>query len=599
MDTQTPSLVPQLPDQLPGGVQTPAQTNLPSQTAQNIQAADQSAQSLLQALQNPPKRSLLDTIGASMSGFAAGAKGQDNPYLTRLDHEQSAKIERLKAVNEIQQKRAAKSLEDTKATRTVLEHLIETTEDKAQRDQFIDQYVKLGQQAGIETPQAIVYGWKNSGMKSERIAALARDIDSYRGPDGKVSPQDRAKLAQTYAPFGLSDTALSDMIDKLDPSKPNSQASRDFYKLPNVTENKSKAADLQKKTRDNWVGDHPEFADNEKAGRFGVAGYANEFTQDTYGRPLYSLSPDNPEDAKILKMARDYAYRRAEKTTKEQADQKFNEDIRMKQAESDIIRQREIAVAQARGEVGATKPMPVTARIKVLKPLDDADKGVGNLEIMRETAQNLNQKGFLPTGPTQAQSVLPRLKQWWNSNDVDILAMRQLTSPIMVGQIDRGMFDEKGSRSMQMFHAQIELVKNMPTLEGYNRLMDMYEYMYARMAQKTLRNLEAQEGHIDPTVIDEARRTFQATFPNGMPQDPAVASRGGRPGAGRTQPGEGPGMSKAETQPDGSRKVTLSDGTSRTVPAGQLLMRAPDGTLGAVPIGRRKDAEAKGYTLVR
>ncbi len=532
MDTtaETPqSLVPELPQPSPvAGVPGPAQTNLPSQTGANLHAAEQSAQSLLDALQNPPKLGILDTIGASMSGFAAGARGEANPYLAQLDKQQTAKIERLRLANDIQQKRAEKSLADTKATRDVLKGLIEATEDKAQRDQYIDQYVKLGQDAGIETPQAIVNGWKNSGMKSERITSLARDIDARRGPDGKISPQDRDALARTYAPFGLSATALDDMITKLDPSRPGTQAERDFYHLPNAEENKKKAIELRSKQTDLWIKEHPEFSDNEKAGLNGVAGYAAEFARDTFGRNLYDLNPENPQDAKMLTMARDYAIARASKTTKDQADRKFNEDRRTKQMESDLIKDREIAVAQARGEAGATKPMPPTVRMKVLKPIDDAAKGVDALEIYRETAKNVADKGYLPTGPTQISTIGPRFRQWWNSNDTDVLALKQLTSPIMVGQIDRGLFDEKGSRSMQMFHQQIELVKNTPTLEGYNRLMDMYEYLYARMAQRNLAHLQAQRGRIDPTVIDEAETQVSQTFPKGIPQNPAVEAREGQ-----------------------------------------------------------------------
>jgi len=96
-----------------------------------------------------------------------------------------------------------------------------------------------------------------------------------------------------------------------------------------------------------------------------------------------------------------------------------------------------------------------------------------DLGVLREAAKGLDKSGLLPPhGATGLDVFASRLqREYLDPTNVHYVRFMQLWSPIMIGEVDRGIFDEKGVRSIQAFQQQIDITKSLPSYRAIEALL--------------------------------------------------------------------------------------------------------------------------------
>jgi hypothetical protein len=188
-------------------------------------------------------------------------------------------------------------------------------------------------------------------------------------------------------------------------------------------------------------------------------------------------------------------------------------------------------------KAGEPKPFSQLEADRNLKPVRTAELAFGFTATMRASIKSLAERELLPTDTTAAANWIAQGRRWWNKNDPELVALKNTALPYFIGMVDRGLADEKGARAFKIFEEQAKLVSQMPTKEGFEKLLDMSEGMFLEKAQKQLRLHEATigtPGGIHPAVIEEERLSLQELLAG-------RAMRGAEPGAPRLR--SVPGMS--------------------------------------------------------
>jgi hypothetical protein len=573
---------------------TPQETpQVPSGLLDSIRQADTGAQNLIDTLQNPPKMGVLQGLGAILAAPQAGAAGQANPILTQHAEEQRRRIEMLSKAQDLRKSRADAALKQNELARTVLKNVLENEElPSEQRVQFAQQYTKLLKDAGIPVPDAISNAWANKGMKSERLRELARDIDSGRYTD--------EALGQKYAPYGLRPNDITDIRKALD-----SDEGRHYYGLKTKAENQqeSDAAEIRKgqviKAR------VPEYSPGTVRGDY----MAESFFK-SRGKPISDYDPKDPNDVQAMQKA-------------------ISDGIAGEKKDEQTKREWDEHMASVRAAQAQQKQIDAENRRAGRTPISGSviDKKTGLLVTPTQADFEADPSRYRRIGASEEQMFVNTTVALRQVHDLGTL-MDRLIHKYGVGTLRDGLDDSYLGQATRAWAGGVQkILRNDPDFAQLVNLMTEQNVELARVV--------GGSGQLRTTVLDKlteaglkgwetsavAHRILgtietsiwnrrQAIISGGDVEQNRPYPLGDQP---RNQPGTQPGaaapaaepsgapvkMTKAESQPDGSRKVTLSDGTQRTVPAGSLLMRAPDGTLGAVPVGRRKDALAKGYTLVK
>jgi len=406
-----------------------------------------------------------------------------------------------------------KNIEDTKKRQFQIDQLAMNKElmDAATTDDtrkiMAEKRAKMMEQfTGQATPPEIIGEWATKKFDEKEVQAIVRAYAGL-GVDNPDAPRIVAEQ------FGISPAkaAYYQTVSQKD-------AYRKAYGVMTTAEQEKEISDAATSKANAWVATNPQFKDTNHLQ--GLTGFGDEFVQRIAGKSLYSLNPANPQDAVLIGQAQKYAVEMATKAQAIEDKRKLAE----KQAESNIIQQREINVAGAKQAMQPPKLNDLQLT-RLTKPLDVA-QDMTTFKGMRDAAQGLADSGLLPTNQYLWEKGRAAFQQWWNSNDSNLLMFKQLTTPQMIGRVDRFLYDEKNVRVAAAFKQQLALTSSIPTLENINKLIGFYEHMFGAKAAEQMRMLESQRGKIDPDVMDYSRELFRQNFPNGVPPDPTLGASG-------------------------------------------------------------------------
>jgi hypothetical protein len=102
------------------------------------------------------------------------------------------------------------------------------------------------------------------------------------------------------------------------------------------------------------------------------------------------------------------------------------------------------------------------------KDEDRARDALFSLAQMRQLAKGIDNAGLLP--PKDATAIgmwrAKKVRDLWDPTNKSLTAFRGLFGPVMVGQIDRGVYDEKGVRAMQAFKANFDMLDRLPSYDA-------------------------------------------------------------------------------------------------------------------------------------
>ena len=109
------------------------------------------------------------------------------------------------------------------------------------------------------------------------------------------------------------------------------------------------------------------------------------------------------------------------------------------------------------------------------------------LENVRRLSALVDALPNLPAEGAKASSVLVAewKRAWNNPTEKNLVAFKQLWGPIIVGQLDRETYGEKGVRAMQAFQKQFDLLDRLPSRTALKNLFRIYEDSISSAMQMT------------------------------------------------------------------------------------------------------------------
>jgi hypothetical protein len=113
-----------------------------------------------------------------------------------------------------------------------------------------------------------------------------------------------------------------------------------------------------------------------------------------------------------------------------------------------------------------------SAQVKqFVEPLQKQVGLMGDLQQMDKLYDSMNAKGLVPgDNASKIGMTLSKLKrEWLNPTDPDVVNFKQLIGPFLIGEVDRGAFDEKGGRALAQFSSQLKLGEDMPSATAFKQ----------------------------------------------------------------------------------------------------------------------------------
>jgi len=139
---------------------------------------------------------------------------------------------------------------------------------------------------------------------------------------------------------------------------------------------------------------------------------------------------------------------------------------------------------------------PIKKKASILEQIDKLKAVIDNIP-----------EGAFPSGtdlPSQLAADFRRNVQYRGDNSV--FQFQQLWGPISVGQIDRGMFDEKGVRAIQAFQKQLGAADKFPPKAALKAYLDNVRESLVRSGTQNIS--EAQKLGFRPEVLDVMREVW-------------------------------------------------------------------------------------------
>jgi hypothetical protein len=439
-----------------------------------------------------------------------------NPVDQRLHQENQENMQRMQMIDKIQERQRIARKEQLAASNTVLKDMLfgpNAIEDEKTRGPIAQQYFgNLKETTGLELPSSAVTAWTRGGPSSPARKEMAILL---AGADAATDPAEKQALTEQAHKQFLARGGKDEEWPVLQKTLIN-PVYLESVNLPTKDKLAQQHAELETKKIANWSARNTEFKDRGE--EKGVASWANDYSKRHFGKSIYEMNPENPVDAAQMQVARDYATLAAKKdimTKEEAALDKFKAQERFRTDEN--IRQDE-AKAKLTGKT--PKVLLPAAVDKILAPFNQIDTFAIESRAMRAAWERANDAGLLPKDSGLYEKGRAGIKRAIDPNNIDLLTLRQLVAPAVVGLVDRGLNDEKGSRAMKMFEEQVAIVRNNPTKEGYERLFSLYDYLFGRLAQKQIAKLQMQKGRIPDDVIDHAEGIVKSIYPEGFPREP-------------------------------------------------------------------------------
>lgn len=474
----------------------PDEVRPPDMVGAGITPPAQDTNSMLQALQQAASRPLYTQPGqagaTALAGAVAGWHGQQNPMLAQLQQQRQQDFQNQLQMTHIRNTLAQQEMKKTEALLGVAAGLVKQGGPAAKMGApiFADSLGKMG----YKVPEGFA-----DALASERLTFA--DIENIRRAKVEGIPiQDLSKAYPNVSPQTVQSIYF----------QPVPQQAMKRYGFKTDEELAREAAETKTAKANAWIASNPGFKDTEHLK--GVLGYGQQFVRKNFQTNLEGLSPDNPADAQVIEMALDYA--------KDQAHKQWSVD---KAYEQKLIEDRQTSITKLRAQLKSSEPKPLTpsAWATSTKGLKAAETGVSEMKVILGAAQSLSKDGYLPQTPGVFQTNVAALKRWWSlQGDQRKAAVDGFLNPVTIGIIDRGLNDEKGTRSVQIFHQQLETWQKYPTFETFKTMMETYDYLLYRAARRDVLNLNRQRGRIPDTDIQTAMDAMKEIWPEGPPPEP-------------------------------------------------------------------------------
>lgn len=166
-----------------------------------------------------------------------------------------------------------------------------------------------------------------------------------------------------------------------------------------------------------------------------------------------------------------------------------------RETHDDLQRQREVMNANAAKRITMAQRMLDYAGNRMTaaqwkqfgEPVQQMAKASEMVDKLSQSIDKIGEKNLLPKDGANFIGVARSRfnREWLNPTDPDFVTLKGLYGPVMIGMIDRGVFDEKGVRAFVAFQQQFDMVNNMPSRNALQQLMStLRDSMRNQMLQR-------------------------------------------------------------------------------------------------------------------
>ncbi len=435
-------------------------------------------------LQQPPPQQYalpLANIGSAIGsgGLAAmGGRPGTNPYLTGLDDQQRSLFYQQLHAQQEQDRRTDRAFAQNKTLLTIEKGVLDSLEEGPLKDKLAQQYAqRLSQFTGNPLLGGVGAALATKKLSTEQMNGVLMDGAQKMDPQlialRHQIPVDEVKQILAIDPKTLERLGADD------------QRTRESK----ILDFKIKEATLAEK-------EHPELKGDAREVHLMLATHQKLFGKD------YQQG-DTQSRAKAYDLA--HAQYQAEEERK----------LRIK-SQLDMEKAIEVAMirAQTQAQLAANRPLSPLQKTKALEPLT---KARGTMEAVRKLEDIVDQipEDALPQSENIASQLWAKYKR--NSKypgNTAIQQFEQWWGPVAIGQIDRGMFDEKGLRAIQAFTKQVGMVDNLPPRQA---IKDYLGTIKTHLTNKMGSDISDMEDlNYPPDVVGVAKKTVGPYLPKSL-----------------------------------------------------------------------------------
>ena len=391
--------------------------------------------------------------GAALQGFAAGTQGRANPALDMLRQQRQQQLTGLGTQAQIA------------GSMATISHQAETerharANEKARADElrlrFGQDFLKSDSTDGrlFGAQELLKFGQEKFGVQAPpdlavRLATKMLTPDEEKRVMGDllagVSPQ---KIQEQVPNFRVTDLPYYQQLVQND----------DALKARGFTPRAQLAEDARKRQ----VAEHGDTLSMlGLSGTGRIAEDARNYIQTTLNKMPWEATPQEAADAV--------------KRATAQRDARANEMLRLSRDRAEIAKK---AFDLAAGKAS------IFGFEKVIKPLQKQASLIESLALMDDLVDKL--PNLPPHGASlPAAKVAEWKRAWQNPTDPNLFTFKQLWGPIMIGQVDRGWFDEKGIRAMQAFEQQINVTQHPPSAQALHQFLGVLKASIQAQMQRT------------------------------------------------------------------------------------------------------------------
>lgn len=421
----------------------------------------------LQSL-TPQPPALGQSLASALAGGVALQQGVPNPVAQQQAQAQQQQLQQAQLLERIQdqRQRAARQRQEDllKISDTFLK-----ADDEASRRFGAKIRGDAAKAMGIEVPQDALVGLVTRRVDADEQKQISSEFE--RGFDPRV--------IQSNHP-----TASPQLLQEIQKAR-GSDTSRRLLGLPTVQDEKLKALDVRIKEGQAAEAGHPEFRGDGK-----VIQAATVIHQQRFGKSY--LDGDGKSQTDALAFARQ---------------QVQAEDDRRIRLQSQVSLDRALTLAQAKSSVQSQKPLTPLQKQKLLDPIQRVRATLQAMDQIEAKIDAMDKLEALPTGDSYAAQLAAKGKrELFLRGNQNVITFKQLWAPVSVGQIDRGLFDEKNVRFKAAFDQQTGLIDNMPPAAA----MKEYLKTVRSLIQDKLRDniTDWEDSGFPPDIVGVAKRVL-------------------------------------------------------------------------------------------
>lgn len=424
-------------------------------------------------------------VGSGMLNALSGGNAAMNPYLQQQQEQQNKQFWQQRELARMQTQEQSRRAKQDEAAYTISKDLMRSESPDARKAgaQGVVRYLGTLGIPKEQMPTGIVEGLASRRMTDADVNSMLRDIHMGMDDQALAVKYQNASPADIQQARTAKDSPVA--LKALGLKTPEEQL-KTTYDLRIAAANALKA-------------EHPELA-----GDANTVGAIQMKARELFQKDYAELSS--------VEQQRAYAAAIADKQARE-------DDLLRRKGEMDLSKLL-MGLQFKVNNPTAAKPLPPQTKLKILEPFTKIQGVTQGVAMVEDAIDELDKIGALPKGNDVASQYSAKLyRSTVLKNHPAVVKFEQLWGPVSIGQIDRGMFDEKGVRAVQAFQKQLNAVDNMPPAQAMKEYLATVRRELERKMGDDVTNLEGID-NMPPDVLQQATRMYTNTFGKGKNASP-------------------------------------------------------------------------------